>query len=231
MRAIRAVDHFSASLDRYHEHEVARSEVFAALHEIAGLGPQISLHLTGSGDDDGYLQGLIRDVREEFGDRVPMLIGRVRPTGRAKGWVPDQHEDNRADPCDFAAWPLVDFDGKVYACSRQSLARASQAPHLVLGHASHDSWQELCARSRTSSLLRAIRTIGPIAVAGGCSTGVCTTCVTLSSAQRPGEARGLTLEPVVAGLMAAQRPRDLARRWGAGGHADLVELGWRQCAG
>ncbi|MDN5856398.1 MAG: radical SAM protein, partial [Actinomycetia bacterium] len=50
--AVRGVDHFSASLDAYHEREVDRREVFRALRRIPEWGPQVSLHITGLDDDD-----------------------------------------------------------------------------------------------------------------------------------------------------------------------------------
>jgi hypothetical protein len=77
-----------------------------------------------------------------------------------------------------------------------------------------------------------VRAIGPIATAlrndaagAAACKGWCETCVTL-----PAEAeisRGVEL--VSSHLLARLGPRDLARRWGAGAHAELVELGWRGC--
>ncbi|HWH01953.1 MAG TPA: radical SAM protein [Pilimelia sp.] len=82
-RAAGAVDHFSASLDAYHEREVDRSAVFAALGRILDWVPQASLHVCGAGDDDPYVAGLVADLRRRFGHRVPALVVPVRPIRRS----------------------------------------------------------------------------------------------------------------------------------------------------
>uniref|UniRef100_UPI0011AFE38B radical SAM protein n=2 Tax=unclassified Streptomyces TaxID=2593676 RepID=UPI0011AFE38B len=87
LRAIRSVDHFSASLDVHHEREVPRADVFRALHRIREEGVAVSLHLTGTGAADPYLTGLTRAVEEEFGGQVPCLVNEVRPFGRAAAWA------------------------------------------------------------------------------------------------------------------------------------------------
>ncbi|WP_146065800.1 radical SAM protein, partial [Streptomyces sp. SM13] len=87
LRAIRSVDHFSASLDVHHEREVPRADVFRALHRIREEGVAVSLHLTGTGAADPYLAGLTREVEEEFGGQVPCLVNEVRPFGRAAAWA------------------------------------------------------------------------------------------------------------------------------------------------
>ncbi|NEE37348.1 radical SAM protein, partial [Streptomyces sp. SID7982] len=60
LRAIRSVDHFSASLDIHHEREVPRADVFRALHLVREEGVAVSLHLTGTGASDPYLADLTR---------------------------------------------------------------------------------------------------------------------------------------------------------------------------
>lgn len=87
LRAIRSVDHFSASLDVHHEREVPRADVFRALHRIREEGVAVSLHLTGTGAADPYLASLTRAVEEEFGGQVPCLVNEVRPFGRAAAWA------------------------------------------------------------------------------------------------------------------------------------------------
>ncbi len=122
LRAIRSVDHFSASLDVHHEREVSRADVFRALRRVREEGVAVSLHLTGTGAADPYLADLTRAVREEFGGAVPCLVNEVRPFGRAASWAraartgPDPAE---ASPCSMAAWPVVGFDGRVLACCNQ----------------------------------------------------------------------------------------------------------------
>ncbi len=223
-RAIASLDHFSASIDEFHEREVPRDRVFAALSEILDLVAGVSLHV--AAHDESYLDDLLPHVRRVFGDRIPMLVNTVRPMGRARDFVADAVESPDAGPCELAAWPLMDYDGTVYACCRPSIGRHYQPSHLVLGHASRDTWAVLGARSRGNPVLRAVRAIGPVQAAhlNGlpvCGT-VCETCVALPAGTSipPG------VETVALQLVSRQRPRDLALRWGAGRHAGLVESGW-----
>lgn len=228
-RAIGNLDHFSASIDLFHEREVSRDLVFAALRVIADLVPAISLHI--AAHDDGYVDTLLADVRRAFGTNIPALVTPVQPTGRATAFVSQRADPQRgADPCEFASWPLVDIDGTVFACSRQSLARRHRPGHLVLGHAATDSWPQLLRRAEADPILRAVRVLGPVESArranGRQCAGACQTCVALTDAP-PVSAATQTL----AGQMLSRvRPRDLARRWGAGRHAELVEVGWTRCA-
>ncbi|HZN16634.1 MAG TPA: radical SAM protein [Micromonosporaceae bacterium] len=223
--AIAALDHFSASLDEFHEREVGRERVLAALATIADLVAAVSLHVTAASTD--YLDDVLPVIRRRFGQRVPVLVSRVQPTGRARTLLPDRQPVLASGPCEFAGWPLVDFDGTVFACSRQSLARAHRPAHLVLGHAGRDSWPELRRRSLAQPALRAVRSVGPVEAArrAGASirADVCATCVRLPPHTQP-PAAGVEL--LAGQLLSRVPPRQWARRWGAGDHADLVELGW-----
>ena len=190
MRAITAVDHFSASLDVHHEREVPRAGVFRAMHRVLDAGIPVSFHLTGTGEDDPYLAGLTAEIRREFADRAPMLVNRVRPLGRAASWAaasavvsaarpgagPGAGPDpGRALPCAMAAWPVVAFDGTVLACCNQQAVDGRPVPeHLRLGHLAEDDWAAVRRRSLASPVLRMIRTVGPSHLyaryaAGGCA--------------------------------------------------------------
>src|SRR5580698_3952631 len=61
-RVIEAVDHFSVSIDAFHEREVSRADVFAVLRHVLGEGTAASLHVTGSGPADPYLAQLTAAV-------------------------------------------------------------------------------------------------------------------------------------------------------------------------
>jgi pyruvate-formate lyase-activating enzyme len=228
-RAIMTLDHFSASIDTFHEREVSRAAVFAALATVLDLVPAVSLHITSS--DDAYLDDVLAAVRRAFGDRVPVLVARVQPSGRARTFVSTPVGAVDPGPCEFASWPLVDYDGTVYACSRQSLARRHRPAHLVLGHALHDTWAELRGRTQAQPVLRSVRVMGAIQTARQAGQPVCAsacdTCVSLP----PRVSVSPAVELIAAQMVARLTPRDLARRWGAGRHADLVELGWTPCAG
>lgn len=105
LRAIRGVDHFSASLDAHHEREVPRADVFRAVHRIRETGVAVSFHLTGQGADDPYLADITRAVDTEFGGQVPSLVNEVRAFGRAASWAAPPEPVRRPARCHRAPWP------------------------------------------------------------------------------------------------------------------------------
>src|ERR1700755_2099192 len=54
-RAIDALDHFSVSLDVFHEREVDRFDVYRVLEQLLDEGKDLSVHLVGVSYDDPYL--------------------------------------------------------------------------------------------------------------------------------------------------------------------------------
>uniref|UniRef100_UPI00140DF3A5 radical SAM protein n=1 Tax=Streptomyces sp. YIM 98790 TaxID=2689077 RepID=UPI00140DF3A5 len=196
-RAVRCLDHFSASLDAFHEREVPRRGVFRALHRIRDLGIAVSLHITGRTADDPYLREVTGAVRREFRDSVPMLVTTVRPVGRAAAWAaagpgaadgPEAAGGAGPEPCAMAAWPTVAFDGTVLACCNQHAVDRRPVPgHLRLGHIAEDPWHVIRRRCRNHPVLRVIRTAGPgRPVRGGPPAGAppCTRCRALSADPR-----------------------------------------------
>ncbi|MBD0738415.1 radical SAM protein, partial [Streptomyces sp. CBMA29] len=184
-RAVTSVDHFSVSLDAFHEREVDRRSVFALIRRVLDAGVATSFHLVGAGPDDPYLADVTTDIRRTFGDRVPMLVNSLRRVGRAASWAAANTalpgtalprtalrstalpcttapDPERALPCSMAAWPVVAADGTVVACCNQRVVDRRPAPrHLTLGHIATDDWQSVAVRARTSPVLRMIRTVGP----------------------------------------------------------------------
>ncbi len=175
LRAIRSLDHFSASLDIHHEREVPRADVFRALHRVRDEGVAVSLHLTGTGASDPYLADLTRAVQREFGGRVPCLVNEVRPFGRAAAWAGPARtgpDPAAAAPCSMAAWPVVAFDGRVLACCNQDTVDRRPAPaHLDLGHIGADDWATVRRRALESPVLRMVRTVGPTHLAARYGSG------------------------------------------------------------
>lgn len=240
--AIGAVDHFAASLDRFHEREVSRRAAFRVLHEIRSWGTSVSLQITG---DDAYVADLVGAARKEFADQVPMLVAPLRPVGRARtlpdpvsGSVPGGDGGTAGpSPCEMAAWPLVTYDGTVLACCNENLVGAVRPPHLVLGHAGTDPWPVLRRRHLDSPLIRAIRTFGPNYVSTGAASGYCGVCVTLHRDPGLGERLATLLdspiESAVRGLLHQRDPLAFARRHGVARYSELVTLGWQEspCAG
>lgn len=241
--AIREVDHFAASLDEFHEREVSRAEVFRAMHQVREIVPQVSFQLTGRGDDDPYLAGLIDDVRREFDDQVPILVGTLSPIGRGKnlpGLTPTRTSGVPAapvDPCDRITWPLVTYDGTVYACCNQDLVERRMPEHLILGHAARQSWPELRKIFLERELFRALRVLGPSFVVGRfsdaeCDKGMCGNCVALSG-DHDTERRLTEYLRTDSGRLLEAAARDLVDQQGAtafsgrrsGRYGDLVALG------
>ncbi len=239
-RAIAGVDHFTASLDIFHEQQVPRAAVFRVFRDLLARGQDVSFQVTGLGPDDPYLADVTADIRRHFADRVPVLVAQVGAVGRAREWLQEDgpQTDVGPAPCAMAAWPTVTFDGAVVACCNQTVVDGPAPPHLRLGHVAVDTWATVRERCLTSTMLRAIRVFGPLAAAGHGSgkvacDGYCATCYRLSDdptiAERLAEvmarpAMGFVEQQVVA-LQQGQRA------YGVAAYAPLAELGYQQRGG
>ncbi|MFJ7084661.1 radical SAM protein [Streptomyces griseus] len=242
LRAIRSVDHFSASLDVHHEREVPRADVFRALHRIRAEGVAVSLHLTGTGAADPYLAGLTRAVEEEFGGQVPCLVNEVRPFGRAASWARPARsgpDPAAASPCSMAAWPVVAFDGRVLACCNQDTVDRRPVPaHLDLGHIGADDWATVRRRALESPVLRMLRTVGPTHLAARYGSGppagsYCDGCRALGGDEAAmagaravaGGAAGALLDLTAAVRGSREGAQGVVRRHGCAAYAPLVVTG------
>jgi len=186
--AVAGLDHLAVSIDRFHEPEVPRTAVLDYLGMLLDAGMDVSVQLTGEGEDDPYLAEAIGDIRTALHDQVPMFVGLLGPGGRAADWLPPRPPPDSpplAYGCDAVSWPVVGFDGRVVACCNQSAVDGPTPPHLLLGHAASDSWAVLRERALRRASLRAIRTYGPRWLAEqrghGCSAGVCDSCHALGT--------------------------------------------------
>lgn len=246
--AVDAVDHFAASLDEFHEREVAREHVFAVLEELLQAGKDCSLQVVGRGAGDEYLEGLLEAVHDRFGPALPVLVGTVGAAGRAREWLPppqlraqaaerSEAAAALADPCTLANWPLVGYDGTVLACCHQEVLDAVRPPpHLVLGHARDDGWAALRERYLGSPLLRGLRTFGPRYLRAAFApdetpcAGYCTTCERLPGSMAPALAAylatpgGLALESEVRRMAVDAGAAGFVRRYGIPEYAPLVGL-------
>ena len=190
--AIAGVDHFSASLDVFHEAQVSRADVLRALHEVRAMGKDISIQVTGTDAADPYLAEVTSDIRRSFDDRVPAIVTQLSSVGRAKDWLPAAERPHHVSlefapaPCVAATWPVVSFDGTVVACCNQSVVDGPPPAHLRLGHAASDGWATIRDRFLTSPMVRGIRVFGPEYLAATYSAGTvacdgyCSTCKRLS---------------------------------------------------
>jgi len=242
-RAIDELDHFSASLDIFHEMEVTRESVFRVLETLLAEGKDVSIHLVGLNATDPYITATSGEVMRRFGTQVPMLVNGVTPRGRARKWLEQPAGATpasfQADPCGLAGWPVVAFDGTVVACGNDDVVDGPAPAHLRVGHVATDSWPELFARLVESNLLRAIRTFGPEYVndrqGSGvvACTGYCETCQNLSAdPQLAGNVAVLmsrrttaTLEQQIGRAEQLAGPESFIRRYGEPAFAHLVSLG------
>ncbi|WP_245173498.1 radical SAM/SPASM domain-containing protein [Streptomyces aureus] len=236
MDALRHVDHFSASMDVFHEREVPRSAVFRAMHRIMDRGIDVSFHVTGTAADDAYLADVTTSIRSTFRDQAAVLVNHIRPVGRAAAWatartvtLPGAGEEGGVQPpptpCAMAAWPTVAFDGTVAACCNQRVVDARPVPrHLRLGHIAEDDWAAIHRRCRQSPVLRTIRTAG---------VGSCADCraladrpADLATAERAGaRPAAAAVDMLGARLQHEAGAAALLRRYGSERYAPLVLLG------
>lgn len=217
--ALAAVDHVSVSLDPFHELRVPRAAVFAVLRRVLDSGRAASLHLLSAGPADAYPDEVAAAVRGEFGERVPMLVGRLAAVGRARGAVAAAPaEDVRPAPCAMAAWPVVGPDGVVRACCNQDVVDGrAPAPHLRLGEVGRDDWARVRERTLASPLLRVVRTLGAAS---------CARCQALRGAPDPAAAaKAAALRGPVAAVQARAGAAGFVRRYGSARHAGLALLG------
>lgn len=232
-RALRAVGHVSASVDRFHEAEVPRASVLAQLRELLDEGRDVSVHLVVDGPGDPYLERAVDDIRTTLDDRCPVHVSVLAPVGRGADISDAQllRAGIGPQPCELVSWPVVAYDGTVIACCSQLAVDGPTPAHLRLGHAATDGWAAIRERALRSSMVRALRTYGPGLIAaeqgGRQCDGYCETCMALSddpAVARRVEAHMARPEIELLERHAAAVMPD-ARGWVDAPFAELVELG------
>ncbi len=234
--AIAEVDLFTASLDVYHEQQVPRAAVFRVMRELVERGQEVSFQVVGRDEHDPYLAEVTADIRQAFADRVPALVTPLGPVGRARDWLEprEPYVDTAPLPCAVAAWPVVTFDGTVVGCCNQDVVDGQVPPHLRLGHVAVDGWGTVRRRYLASTMMRAIRVLGPEAIVDRYGSGkvacdgYCSTCLRLSDDPQIAE----RLEPVLARpamrLMEEQVQAIQQRQlvWSMPAYAHMLTLGY-----
>jgi len=240
--ALRALDHITVSLDTFHEREVPRTDVFATVAELIGLGADVSFQVVRTGADDPYLIDVTSAIRKRFGDEVPALVAGLGSYGRAEKWLPraagEDHPPSLFGPCAVAGWPVVIFDGTVVTCCEQDVVDGPVPPHLRLGHAASETWAEVVEEMKQRAILRTIRTLGPqILVSESCGSvkhaRYCSTCIFEAGRAEPLAAAAATVarpqftlfEKQVEELQGGHGALTFAQRNGITKYADMVLLG------
>lgn len=237
--ALAGVDHFTASLDAFHEREVPRSAVFRALHWLLDQSKDVSLQVVGLDEDDPYLVDITGQIQRQFGSRVPVFVSKVGAVGRAADWLeagaPSPAEAPSLSPCLMAAWPVIAFDGTILGCCNQQVIDGPAPSHLRLGDAAIDGWPAIRARVEESHWLRALRLYGPQYLArrygngkAACD-GYCATCHRL--ADDPSLTEGLAphMDRPAIRFMGAHviRMQQEGAHGGLPAYAHLVQLGYQ----
>lgn len=241
--AIKAIDHFSVSIDMFHEREVSRTDVFYLLDTLISDSIDVSIHIVGQSASDPYVERLVQEIEFTFNGKVPMLVNALSSFGRAKSWFEKDEEKDKddfidANPCSMAAWPVIGFDGTIVACSNDN-ALENRPAHLCIGHANNDDWETIRSRMIASNMLRAIRLFGPEYITDrfsdnevGCD-GYCETCMKITEdlkiEQRVDKVMAKPSTAVLEEFASAKNHHDnallFAQRYGISRYADLVTLG------
>jgi pyruvate-formate lyase-activating enzyme len=232
-RAMRAVDHLSASVDRFHEAEVPRAAVLRQLAALIEEGRDVSVHLVVGGPADPYLEEAVDDIRTTLEDHCPIHVSVLAPVGRGidVAAVTLPRASDHAQPCELASWPVVVYDGTVIACCSQLAVDGPVPAHLRVGHAAVDGWADIAERTLASGMVRALRTYGPGWIAhthaGRRCDGYCETCMALSD--DPAVAARVEAHMARPGIELLERHAAAvmpdARGWVDAPFAELVELG------
>lgn len=240
VQALAGIDHFTASLDAFHEQEVSRDAVFRVLHSLLEGDKAVSLQLVGLDEDDPYLLDLTAAIKREFGACVPVFVSQVGALGRAVEWL-EQGALAPANappptPCLMAAWPVVSFDGTIVACCNQGVVDGPAPDHLKVGHALVDGWQTIRERVTESHWLRALRLYGPEYLIhqygsgqASCS-GYCATCQRLPTDSVLAEALAPLMERPAIRFLGDQvtRLQQEDPPCGMPAYAELARLGYRK---
>lgn len=196
LNEIKNIDHLMISIDIFHEKQIGRNAIFKMLHKIRKLGIDISISTVGFGKDDLYLKDLIKYVRTEFEDQVPLFVNSINPVGRAKSFYSDiqsgpialSSNESEIEGCKMMAWPVVAFDGTIVTCCNESVIDEDRPDHLILGHIRDTNWEAVRKKVTEDVILKAIRSVGPkyisrrFAPERACN-GYCNTCKSLDTIQ------------------------------------------------
>ncbi|MCK5021259.1 MAG: SPASM domain-containing protein, partial [Candidatus Peribacteraceae bacterium] len=137
-----------------------------------------------TGAEDPYVDELISEIDAYFDASVPVFSILLKDHGRAASWYTMdkhvKHSQQTLSPCKVATWPVVSYNGDISACCNQIVVDGPIPKHLKLGNIFKNTWQEVRTKTLSDSLLRGVRTYGPIQSARKmkliCTDSQCETC-------------------------------------------------------
>jgi len=194
--SIKYLDHLMVSIDIFHEKQLGRANIFKVLHKIRNEGIDISIAALGYGGDDPYLKDLIKYVRVQFNDEVPIFVNSINPIGRAQDLnypeyygsimaTADHRSYSNIEGCKMASWPTVAFDGIIVNCCNEFVIDGPRPSHLVLGNIKNTDWSSVRKKVLHDTIIKAIRLVGPKETAKRSDSdlceGYCSTCISLEN--------------------------------------------------
>ncbi len=153
------------SLDKYHIKYVDPHVVVDAYKEAHDRGMSAAIRYTiaaGEIKDEILSQLGLKGSSYEHG----VHFNGVMAVGRAQTDLPDDDffRFERYAPCTAVTVPTIRPNGDVFACCGESFYIEEESNPLFLGSILRERLGSLLSQSASCSILRAIRTIGPIAV-------------------------------------------------------------------
>ena len=152
------LDTLAISWDVYHEACSApeRAVVLARAAVDAGLAVTVRTVRAATAEGSQY--------RAAFGDLpIHFETGHLTGLGRA-ATLPGEHFIQQSHPmmgpCAVVLSPLIDYDGKVYACCGPSFYSGPHSP-LMLGNAEHEPLGQILDRAARDPILETIALLGP----------------------------------------------------------------------
>lgn len=171
-RALNAVKDFPSvtelgiSADEYHKVFVPLENVRNAARASLDKGLVTSLVIRAwRGADDPFTTELRQAMGEELWRSVKLDIDVIKHVGRAESLPrrerqpPVRPQDIPEGYCHYADQPVLDCDGRIFACCNTAGAR--MAPFLQLGHLAQHSLPRITEAAGRNKVLQAIRVWGP----------------------------------------------------------------------
>ena len=152
------LDDLAISWDTFHEEQAERawSVLLARVAVEEGLRVTVRSVVTAPHDCSTY-QAEFRKLPVRF-ETLPLIR-----LGRATS-IPMGHSERQANPvkgpCNVVLNPVIDYDGRVYACAGPAYYSAPHSP-LVLGNAEQEPLASILERARHDPVLEVISLAGP----------------------------------------------------------------------